>query len=265
MTEMRGGSRRISGPYQLAPGRTRIYVWEKPVRLAHWLLVLSLVVLSVTGYYIYNPFVISRGTAAYMMGTMRFIHLTAAWAFIVAIVVRLYWFFRGNRWARISQFIPTTRERREDLVETAKYYMFLRWRPTARIGHNALAGATYALIFGIAVIEIITGLALYNNVVHSRLLGLLVGWVPRLADIQWLREIHFLVMFGLWLFFIHHLYSVLLAASEEKNGCVEGMVSGYKFVTQADLQREFGAGPGGEKPQPVRAALKVPAAGKVSS
>ncbi|MBZ5502369.1 MAG: Ni/Fe-hydrogenase, b-type cytochrome subunit [Acidobacteriia bacterium] len=264
MTEMHGGSRQISGPYQLAPGRTRIYVWEKPVRFAHWLLVLSLVVLSVTGYYIYNPFVISRGRAAYVMGTARFIHLVAAWAFIAAILVRFYWFFRGNRWARINQFIPTRRERWQDAVETVKYYMFRRWNPTPRIGHNALAGATYTLIFGIAVIEIITGLALYNNVVHSKCLGLLVGWVPRLADIQWLREIHFLVMFALWFFFIHHMYSVLLAASEEKNGCVEGMVSGYKFVTQADLQREFGTRPGGEKSEPVRAVRQTPAAGKVS-
>ena len=262
--ETHGGSPQTSQQYQLAPGLTRVYVWEKPVRFAHWLLVLSLAVLSVTGYYIYNPFILSRGQAAYLMGTMRFIHLVAAWAFIAAVLVRLYWFFRGNRWARIDNFIPMTRERRRDLVETAKYYSFRRWNPTPRIGHNALAGATYAIVFGMAVIEIITGLALYNNIVHSKVLGFFVGWVSRLADIQWLRETHFLLMFAFWFFFIHHLYSVLLAASEERNGCVEAIVSGYKFVTEADLQREFGTRPGVAKPEPVRAVLKAPAAGKVS-
>ena len=33
------------------------YVWEWPVRLTHWINVISIVVLSVTGFYIGNPFV----------------------------------------------------------------------------------------------------------------------------------------------------------------------------------------------------------------
>ena len=111
--------------YQCSPGRTRVYVWEKPVRAAHWLIFVSLVVLSFTGYYIYNPFIISRGRTAFTMATMRFIHLIAAWVFLAGLLIRIYWFFRGNQWARIDQFIPLSRERWKDIRETGKFYSFL--------------------------------------------------------------------------------------------------------------------------------------------
>jgi Ni/Fe-hydrogenase 1 B-type cytochrome subunit len=264
MSETHGISRQMSAEYEFAPGRTRVYVWERPVRLAHWLLFLSLIVLSITGYYIFNPFIISRGSTMFVMGTMRFIHLVAAWFFIAAVALRIYWYFRGNQWARIDQFIPTTRERWKDFVETGEYYSFQRWNPTAHLGHNAMAGAAYFVIFVMALVEILTGLALYNNILHSKVLGFVVNWVSRVIDIQYLREIHFIIMFLFWMFFIHHMYSAMLTASEEKNGCLESIFTGYKFGTQKDLEREFGIEQPVERVQ-APAAPKTPHDSKASS
>lgn len=263
MSETRGISRQISTEYELAPGRTRVYVWERPVRIAHWLLFLSLIVLSFTGYYIYNPFVISRGRTMFVMGTMRFIHLVAAWVFIAAIALRIYWFFRGNQFARIDQYIPISRARRKDFVETGKYYTFRRWNPTAHLGHNAMAGAAYTAVFAMAIVEILTGLALYNNILHSKFLGFFVNWVFLAVNIHYVREIHFIIMYIFWLFFIHHMYSAMLTASEEKNGCLEGIFTGYKFGNQKDLEREFGSGQPTEKVQ-APSVLKTSPASKVS-
>ena len=62
-------------------------------------------------------------------------------------------------------------------------------------------------------------------------------------DIQWLREIHFLVMFGFWMFFIHHLYTCILVAVEEENGLMESIFSGWKFVHRSLLEKkQAGAG-----------------------
>ena len=36
-------------------GSQPIYVWEVPVRVTHWLIVLSIVVLGATGLYIHAP------------------------------------------------------------------------------------------------------------------------------------------------------------------------------------------------------------------
>ena len=62
------------------------------------------------------------------------------------------------------------------------------------------------------------------------------GWIPRLIDVQWLRETHFLVMFVFWMFFIHHLYTAILVSIEEENGVMESIFSGYKFVPEHELQ-----------------------------
>ena len=41
----------------------RVYVWEWPVRLTHWAIVLSIAVLAVTGITIGYPLLIVRGPA----------------------------------------------------------------------------------------------------------------------------------------------------------------------------------------------------------
>ncbi len=35
-----------------------VYVWQYPLRLVHWGIVISIAVLSVTGYYIHDPFIV---------------------------------------------------------------------------------------------------------------------------------------------------------------------------------------------------------------
>jgi Ni/Fe-hydrogenase 1 B-type cytochrome subunit len=199
-------------------------------------MVLSLILLSVTGYYIYRPFLIASG--GYVMAIMRFTHVVSGFVFLVAILLRICWMFLGNPRARWNQFVPTKRGRWTNLTQTAKFYSFLRWTPTPNIGHNALAGAAYTVVYALAVIEILTGLALYSHILGSRFWAALTGWPLRLIDIQYVREIHFIVMFAFWMFFLHHIYSSLLISSEEKAGVMESIFSGYKFVSEDDLRRE---------------------------
>jgi len=247
-----------------AHGQVRVYVWEWPVRFAHWIIFTAIVTLSITGYYMHSPYVISRGRTAYVMGTMRFVHLLSAFAFLGAILIRVVWMFVGNQWSRWDQFIPTTKKRLKDLVETMRYYGFMTWSPTPHVGHNAAAGAAYAAVFGMAFVEILTGLALYSRVLGSRTLSFFVGWIPRVIDIQWLREIHFLVMFGFWMFFIHHLYTAILVSIEEENGVMESIFSGYKFVPEHEL-REAIAEEGGEASEPRLEEVRTsPVAGQNS-
>ena len=182
---------------QPAPGQVRVYVWEWPVRFSHWVLVFTIVSLSITGFYMHSPYIVARGREAYVMGTMRFIHLVSAFAFMGAVLLRLVWFFLGNRWSHWNQFIPTTRKRFANLIAVGRYYGFMAWSPVRYIGHNPMAGAAYAVVYAMAIVEIVTGLALYSQTLGSKVLTFFVGWIPRLIDIQWLREIHFLIMFGL--------------------------------------------------------------------
>ena len=54
----------------------RVYVWETPVRITHWVIALSIVVLSATGFYIGRPFVTVSGPAgqSFFMGWVKVVH-----------------------------------------------------------------------------------------------------------------------------------------------------------------------------------------------
>jgi Ni/Fe-hydrogenase 1 B-type cytochrome subunit len=226
-------------PY--APGDSvRTYVWELPVRVSHWFIFLSVVVLSFTGYYMHNPFIITRSNTAYLMGTMRFIHLIAAAVFISAFLWRFYWFFVGNEWSRWSAFVSLRRERWRGMWRMVSYYTFFRKNIAHYVGHNALAASAYMLIFTLMFIEILTGLALFSYTVSNHVLTFFIGWLPRLINISYLRLTHFCIMFGFFIFVIHHVYSAVLVSWEERNALIESIFTGYKFIPEAEL-RELGA------------------------
>jgi Ni/Fe-hydrogenase 1 B-type cytochrome subunit len=216
----------------------RVYVWEQPVRVSHWFIFLLVVVLSFTGYYIHNPFIVAKSTTTFLMATMRFIHVVAGFGFISAFLLRLYWFFKGNSWASWRAFIPIRRRQWRGMGGMVAYYSFLRKELTHHVGHNALAAMTYLLMFTLMLIEIITGLTLYTQVRGKWALGWLFSWVPGVIDIQHIRLAHFCIMFAFFAFVIHHVYSAVLVSWEERNGLIESIFTGYKFVPKAELEEE---------------------------
>jgi Ni/Fe-hydrogenase 1 B-type cytochrome subunit len=216
----------------------RVYVWELPVRVSHWFIFLPIVVLSFTGYYIHNPFIVAKSSTTFLMATMRFIHETAAFVFISAFLLRLYWFFMGNNWSNWRAFVPIHRRQWRGMGGMVAYYSFLRKDLAHHVGHNALAAVTYLLMFTFMFIEIITGLTLYTQVRGKWALGWLFGWIPRVIDIQHIRLAHFCIMFAFFAFVIHHVYSAVLVSWEERNGLIESIFTGYKFVPKAELEED---------------------------
>ena len=118
------------------------------MRITHWLIVLSIVVLSVTGIYIGHPFLASPPeTGAFITGTIKIVHSYAAIVFTLAVFSRLVWMFLGNSYARWTNFIPVERRRRKGLLSTTGFYLFLLRKPPGFVGHNPLAGLAYILVF----------------------------------------------------------------------------------------------------------------------
>ena len=131
------------------------------MRITHWLIAVSIVVLSATGLYIGHPFITVSGPASqrFVMGWIKVIHGYTAYVFITAVIARLIWMFTGNRYAHWDKFIPVRSERRQGLWPTLKFYLFALRKPPGFVGHNPLAGATYTLVFGLYFVAIVTGLA----------------------------------------------------------------------------------------------------------
>ncbi|MET0619498.1 MAG: Ni/Fe-hydrogenase, b-type cytochrome subunit [Thermoanaerobaculia bacterium] len=216
----------------------RVYVWEWPVRLVHWLIVFSMVVLSVTGIYIGNPFIISPGEARFLfvMGTMKTIHSYAAIVFTLSVFARVGWMFIGNSYSRWDKFLPVRRRRRSGVIPSVKFYLFALRKPPGFVGHNPLAGMAYTLVFLLYFTMIGTGFALYSISanVHSpmRIFSFLLPFFGGAQSAHW---IHHVVMWLLWGFVVHHVYSAILMSQVEGNATMESIFSGYKFVQRDDV------------------------------
>jgi Ni/Fe-hydrogenase 1 B-type cytochrome subunit len=221
-------------PAQAAPRASvePVYVWELPVRLAHWLLFFSILVLAATGYYIAHPFISVPGPASshFVMGTMRSVHLYASIVFTLAALVRVYWAFAGNRYARWSELIPVSRQRWQSFRHAMLYYAFLSREAVYYPGHNALAGLTYAGIFVVYFVMMATGFALYTVYAPlgspMQVFGVLI---PVFDGLQVARLIHHIGMWVILVFAVAHVYFPVLYSIIERSGVVDSIFSGYKF------------------------------------
>ena len=59
-----------------------MYVWQYPLRAAHWGLVLSIGFLASTKRFMHNPFIVGQTITTLLMGWFRFAHESFATAFI---------------------------------------------------------------------------------------------------------------------------------------------------------------------------------------
>ncbi len=235
----------VSEPLPGMPGSelVRSYVWELPVRVTHWTTFLAIVVLSATGYYIHDPYLLVKAKTAYVMGTARFIHVVAGFVLTMSFLVRVYWFFAGNRCASLNAFIPRRRTQWQAMGQMFRYYSFLRWRPVRRVGHNPLAGITYTGILILMLVSILTGFVLFSWTAETGFLKAVFGWAAHVFGIQRIRELHFFLMYIFIAFSIHHVYSAVLVSIEEKNGLLESIVTGYKYIPEWELRQDECAGP----------------------
>ena len=213
----------------------KVYVWELPVRLTHWLLFFSILVLSATGYYIGHPFISVPGAATnhFVMGTARVVHMYAAIVFVLAMLVRFYWLFVGNRYARLMELIPVSLGRLRSFWKTLKYYSFIGRDPDEYAGHNALAGSSYALIFVVYVVMTLTGLVLYAvDAPIGSPLRIFDVFAPIFGGLPIARLIHHIGMWVILIFVVVHVYFVLLSSVIEHIGTFDSIFSGYKFLPE---------------------------------
>jgi len=215
-----------------------LYVWPYPLRLFHWGLVISIGVLSFTGYYIHDPFIVGQAQHPFLMAWFRFFHETFGMIFIALFLLRIYLFFAGNRWLRWRAYVPLRTAQWKEMWKMIKFYTFVQPTPVSKIGHNAIAALSYLGVYGLVLVEIITGLVLFNWLRHSATLGILVGWIPRLVNIQNLRLIHFLLMFVFIAFGIFHVHLCMLISREEKRGLMDSIFIGYKLIPAKELEEE---------------------------
>jgi Ni/Fe-hydrogenase 1 B-type cytochrome subunit len=211
-----------------------VYVYEKPVRLWHWVNAAALVVLAVTGLLIAYPLSVSTGEASehFLTGYVRFAHFSAGYILAVGLLGRMYWAVVGNRYAR-ELFTPAVHRRDwwRGLWHEVRWYLFLTPEPQKHAGHNPLAGLVMFLCFVLgSLFMIVTGFALYGEGLGAgSWTQRLFGWVlPLLGQSQGVHGWHHLGMWLLVIFAAVHVYVAIREQHLSRQSMVSTMLDGWR-------------------------------------
>ena len=207
------------------------YIFSPFLRIFHWIMVVSITVLFITGLLITTPYLTysAEPTTSWMsLDWIRNIHFLFAYIFTASFILRIYGFIinRGDRlfphfWK--GYFYKNS-------IEVAMHYMFLKFehRPFLR---NPLARGAYAMIYVLVAIEIVTGFGIYYMTDTSSVGGMAFGWVvPFLGSEYMAHLIHHYVAWGIVLSALGHIYMVIRAEFMEGEGEVSSMFAGTKML-----------------------------------
>ena len=235
----------------------RVYVWELPVRVYHWLNALCILLLAITGFLIAHPIAIASGAEAsfsYWFGTVRFIHFAAAYVFTAVIAFRIYWSFVGNGFARWTNFLPLKRKQFVDSVTVVKVEMLqVSNAPMDFIGHNPIAYFSYSFVFLLSFFQIASGFALYAPTSAAWFPSFFSWMIPLFGSEQSLRTFHYGAMWAFGLFVLVHVYLVVYQEQVEGNGALSSMVGGWKFLR---LRGKLSTSTSKRTPVPDRESLR---------
>ena len=207
------------------------YLFSPFLRIFHWIMVLSIVVLFVTGILITKPATIQALEPTFTsmsMDWVRNIHFIFAFLFCASFILRIYGFIinKGDR------LFPRVWEGHfySETIDVAMHYMLLK--PShAPFLRNPLARSSYAGLYVMVLIEILTGFAMYYMTEPGNIGGTLFGWVNVLLGGEMVTHWgHHIVAWLIIVFAIGHVYMVLRADLMEAEGEASSMFSGVKFL-----------------------------------
>ena len=210
----------------------RINIWSATLRFQHWANMALIVIMSMSGYYIMNPFF---GPAAetgpdvgYLMGWVRLIHYVSAYLWLGLGFSRLVLSFtakdRQLRWR--SLWPLNSHEDVKGLWGTIQYYLFMKKEGPLYLAHNPLQQFAYTGIYVMCLIQMLSGIVLYGLYNQTDWFWVIVAYPMHWMGVSTIRMIHALIMFVLWSFVIVHVYLATRADALERHGGVSSMVNG---------------------------------------
>ena len=188
----------------------KILIWDLPTRLFHWLLVLAIVALVVTGK--------AGGSWMEWHGRLGLLVLGL-------LVFRLLWGVMGSTYARFAGFFPTP----------AKVAAYLRGQWHAP-GHNPLGACSVLALLAVPLFQVLTGLVANDDIAFVGPLYDLVGRDLSNLATRW----HLLAVNVLLALVALHVAASLFYAHIKKDNLVKPMVLGWKDSAHGESARGGG-------------------------
>lgn len=171
------------------PAEQKILVWDAPVRVFHWLMVLSF-------------------AGAYLTADSerwRLVHVSLGYTMGGLVAFRLVWGLVGSRHARFRSFVTGPAA----LLRYGR--SLLDQRPEHFVGHNPAGAVAIVLLLLSSLVIVGSGWAIYND-----------------AGPAWLARLHDVASRFMMLLVVVHVAGVALASSLHGENLVRAMVDGRK-------------------------------------
>jgi Ni/Fe-hydrogenase 1 B-type cytochrome subunit len=204
-------------------------------RWQHWIRAISIVALTITGFYIAVPFVTPTPNPEptnFMYALFRSWHIIFGFIMSWVVLYKSYLFLFGRKHEMERNAI---KDILNPVVWTKQigYYLFINKHPKLSGVYNPIQFIAYVGFYVMMFLLIITGFILYVHVYHDGLAGILYDPMMSLevmmGGLAMVREIHHIMMWGVILFVLGHVYMAIFNAVYGKEGAMDAIFSGLKW------------------------------------
>jgi cytochrome b len=169
--------------------KTKILVWDSPVRVFHWLMVLSF-------------------AGAYLTAESerwRLIHVTLGYTMGGLVAFRIVWGLIGTRYARFRNFVHG--------FSAVKQYVhtLMAGKPEHHVGHNPAGAVAIVLLLLSSVVIVATGWGVFND-----------------TGGKVIEELHEISANFMLLIAIIHVFGVVISSRLHRENLIQAMVTGKK-------------------------------------
>lgn len=190
----------------------RVRVWDLPVRVFHWALVILVVFSYVSGM---------------LGGGLIKWHGWSGLAIVGLLAFRLVWGVVGSTYARFSSFFPTP--------VRVSAYLGGSWR---ELGHNPLGAVSVFVLLGILAWQAASGLFANDDIAFE---GPLYALVSK-ATSDWLSSLHRQMFWWIIALVVVHVGAIVFYAVVKKDNLVRPMLTGTKEVSDPQARSATGGG-----------------------
>lgn len=186
----------------------RIRVWDLPVRLFHWALVLLMLLLFASAY----------------AGRME-VHATLGLMALVLVLFRLIWGFVGSQTAKFREFVRGPRG----------VLSYLRGTAPSAVGHNPLGGLMVLVLLAALLLQALLGTFSSDGMEFN---GPFVPWIGSMAA-ERMARLHVLLAYAIAALSVIHVLAVLLHLICLHDNLITPMLSGSKWLPPHTVEPLF--------------------------
>ena len=182
-----------------------IRVWDLPIRLFHWLLVLCIAGSFIT---------VNIGGNAIQL------HAYFGYSILTLLIFRIMWGFIGSTHARFASFIPKPKS----------VLNYLQGKSPRFLGHNPIGAlSVFALLFALSV-QVITGLFVDDEIAFQ---GPFAKYVSN-ATVSFLSQIHETNQVVIYTLIAIHIAAIIYYRKFKGEDLIKPMINGDKEIDPSE-------------------------------